>query len=93
MQVRCASCHQDYDDARCWTFCPHEAFLSPELFAQKDLACSLLGKAICFAHMPHGERFRVTSVDYEGMVTIDKLPGLFAPHVFVHATEDHKPGH
>ena len=89
MQVTCGDCGARYDDAVCWTICPHEQFISDEVAAQKDLAYSLLGKSVIFAHevsdAARNNPFRViamrssvtsTMVELEGMV------GQFAPHLF-----------
>jgi hypothetical protein len=94
MNVRCPDCHIEYDDARCFTICPHEAFLSVDAAAQKDAALALLGKRVYFAHLAPGEAkvrgmkpARVTTVTGDGMVCIEEWPGAFAPHLFVVAEE------
>jgi hypothetical protein len=88
MIVTCNDCGKHFDDAERWTCCPHEPFMSADDLAQKDLALSLIGKEIRFAHMPNGPYYRVQSVNYIGMVTIarangDTMGGEFAPHLFV----------
>lgn len=84
MLVKCEKCGKQFDDARRSTLCAHDPFLSEAELAQKDLAMTLLGQNICFNHhAPHGAKYRVQSVTFEGMVTIDGLPGEFAPHLFV----------
>jgi hypothetical protein len=89
MTASCFLCGQDYDDARCSTLCPHREFLTAEEAKQKDLAVGLLRKRIRFAHLPPGAQdTRVTSISHDGMVTIEGLPGEFAPHLFVVIPEE-----
>ena len=83
MNVQCDKCHKRYDDAKKWTICPHEQFLSDTQFARKDLAISLIGKDLYFAHRQEGEMFHISTVTWEGMVTLDNLPGEFTPGLFV----------
>lgn len=87
MTVECPKCHKSYDDAKHWTFCPHERFISDEAAARKDAAFKLLGKWVRFAHhtepLKENERLLVTMIDGDGMVTVDKMDGYFAPHLFV----------
>jgi hypothetical protein len=62
--------------------------LEPASDGEKHLAISLLGKRLRFAHMPPGQMdTRITSVSYDGMVTIEGLPSEFAPHLFVEVPE------
>lgn len=83
MTITCCNiCQATYDDASCWTICPHERFISPESAAQKDAAYALLRKTVVFNHMPDGPDFRVTSINHIGMMTLDGLAGEFAPHLF-----------
>lgn len=88
MIVTCGSCGRSYDDAKCWTYCPHERFITDELAAQKDLAFSLVDERLRFAHEPvEGHPgYRVQSINHAGMVTLTAASGLvgeFAPHLFV----------
>lgn len=54
------------------------------LLNQKAHALTLLGNPVRFAHQRlDGEIFYVRSVSWEGMVTLDSLPGEFAPFLFV----------
>ena len=87
MNVRCDDCGKEYDDAERDTGCPHERFLSVEDQARKDMAISLIvaGRPIRFAHQPDGPTHRIQAVNWIGMVTLDDLPGEFAPHLFVAA--------
>lgn len=85
----CSTCHLRYDDALCWTICPHERFISDEDAARKDLACSLFGKKLRFNHMASGA-LEVQAIDYKGMVTIKGMSGEFAPHLFK-VVENEKP--
>lgn len=78
----CRDCNASYDDARMWTICPHEPFLTVEQALQKDLAAKLIGKRIRFAHQSEAETHLITSILWDGMVTLDDLPGEFAPHLF-----------
>lgn len=84
MRLTCPDCRKRYDDARCSTICPHEQFMPDDLIAQKDLACSLIGKDVCFNHMMDGPRYCVQSIGWDGMVTLagDEMVGEFAPHLF-----------
>lgn len=85
----CLNCNKDYDDARCSTICPHSEFLTVEEAKQKDLAFTLLGKRVYFAHRPAGvEPVRVQAVSRDGMIEIAGFVGEFAPHLFVLAEED-----
>lgn len=88
MMTTCGSCGRSYDDATRWTYCPHERFISAELAAQKDLAFSLMGKDVRFAHeSPESyTAHRVQSINHSGMVTLHPDSGMvgeFAPHLFV----------
>jgi hypothetical protein len=79
----CADCGQRYDDGRRLTCCPHSPLMSDEDLAQKDLAMGLIGKTIRFNHLTEaGPDCRVTSIGWNGMVTIEGWAGEFAPHVF-----------
>lgn len=82
MTTTCTTCQATYEDAECWTLCPHERFISPLAAAQKDAAFQLLHKTLVFNHQPEGPEFRVTSINHIGMVTLDGLAGEFAPHLF-----------
>lgn len=83
MMIQCGECDEWYDDAKCDTGHPHDRFISDEDAAQKDLAIALLGKEVLFHHMPvSAAGFHVTSINFEGMVTLKELPGFFAPHIF-----------
>lgn len=83
MIVQCCDCQKFFDDARRNTICPHDKFLTDDLIAQKDLAIWLIGKEVCFNHMPAGPRYRIQSVSWNGMVTLAGMTGEFAPHLFV----------
>jgi len=85
MTVTCRQCGKSYDDTRHWTLCPHNEFITVEDAKQKDLAFKLLGKRVRFLgaapDAPLAEGL-VTSINGVGMVTLDVLPGEFAPHLF-----------
>lgn len=85
MIVKCRECGLRYDDAERITYCPHKFLKTPEEFAQHDLAMSLMGKPLRWAHdlSGLGEPLYIESVDYQGMVSIKGWTGMFAPHVFV----------
>lgn len=87
MIMTCLKCDVSFDDAKCSTICPHVQFLPDNLLVQKDLACLLIGKDVCFAHMPDGPRYRIQSIKWDGMVELagDEMVGEFAPHLFVAA--------
>ncbi len=78
MQVTCETCHARYDDAVCWTYCPHDRFISDEVAARKDLAYSLLGKKLLFDGIPT----YVEAISGNGMVDVKGFRGEFAPHLF-----------
>lgn len=88
MFVRCHDCGSDYDDAERWTFCPHEVLMSAEDFQQKDKGIDLLGKFVRFNHQPDGPIYSVQSCGWNGMITLDGLPGDFAPHLFTPESAD-----
>jgi hypothetical protein len=79
----CQQCRKRYDDAECYTFCPHARFITAEDRGRKDLAFTLIGKPLCFAHQPNGEKVFVESIGHDGMVTLKGWTGEFAPHLFV----------
>lgn len=79
----CEHCLRTYDDAERSTLCAHPLIMSRSNLKQKDLALTLLGKEVCFAHQPDGPRHRIQSVGWSGMVTLSDMPGEFAPHLFV----------
>jgi hypothetical protein len=83
----CESCQAVYDDAERYTYCPHDRFMSAEDLEQKKAGIALIGKQIHFAHQPGGPLYRVRSVGWNGMVTIDNMVGEFAPHLFVVSKE------
>jgi len=80
----CDTCAAPYDDAVRSTICPHERFLSEADQQQKDLALSLIGKDLRWAHDVCGTcpPLRIQSVGWTGMVTLYGWSGEFAPHVF-----------
>jgi hypothetical protein len=82
MLTMCLQCSKRYDDAMCWTICPHDAFITDQQVTAKDLATSLLLEPVTFNHQPDGPVYRITAIDRDGMVTLDNLAGLFAPHLF-----------
>lgn len=83
----CATCRATFDDAECNTQCPHHRFLSSRLQVQKDLALTLLGKRVQWRDAsrplsPDYTVMTVTSVEYDGMVTVSERTGLFSPYGF-----------
>ena len=84
MQTTCLICQLSYDDADCYTICPHEPLMSLAQREQKKLAISLLGKDLRFHHMtPQNPTYRIISINYEGMVNLDGMAGQFAPNLFI----------
>lgn len=84
MNVICRQCGVPYDDAERSTVCPHDRFLTVAVQRQKDLALSLMGKDLRWAHRPSMDDIvRVESISWTGMVTIRGFVGEFAPHLFV----------
>lgn len=82
MMTECSNCKKIYDDAVCYTFCPHDRFMSDRDLKQKDDALALIGKKLCFAHQLEGPTHRVRSIGWNGMITLDDIEGEFAPHLF-----------
>jgi hypothetical protein len=82
MRVWCSQCDSSYDDAERLTFCPHEPIMDEDDLAQKKAALALLGKELFFAHQPEGPFHRIQSINWNGMITLDGMPGEFAPHLF-----------
>jgi len=78
----CDTCRATYDDAACSTICPHRRFLSVADQAQKDLALSLLGHELHWAHLPDGPTVRIQAIGWNGMVELVGWSGEFAPHCF-----------
>lgn len=85
MQRKCEDCGARYDDATCTTICPHGQFISDENARQKDLAFSLVGKPLRFAHQgPDDPWLFIQTINQDGMVTLrEGYEGEFAPHLFV----------
>ena len=84
MQTTCLICQSSYDDADCYTICPHEPLMSLAQREQKKLAISLLGKDLRFHHMtPQDPIYRIESIDWEGMVILRGVAGQFAPNLFI----------
>ena len=86
MEIRCEHCGKIYDDSERLTYCPHDDIMPPADMAQKKAALDLIGKRVCFAHQPEGQSHGIQAVGWNGMVTLDDLPGEFAPHLFVVST-------
>lgn len=82
MQVTCPKCKSEYDDAQCFTFCPHQMFMSRVDLERKIAALELIGKDVRFNHLTDNDKFRIRGVTWDGMVLIDAYPGEFAPHLF-----------
>lgn len=82
MTTICETCGETYDDAARSTICPHRRFLTEAAQARKDLALSLFGCDLYWAHDPDGESLHVLWVTWDGMVGIRGYAGLFAPHLF-----------
>ena len=83
MLVLCDKCGTNYDDADRLTFCPHELIMSADDLVQKKQALELVGRTVRFAHETNGPDRRISSVAWNGMVTVDGMDGVFAPHLFV----------
>lgn len=84
MTTTCPQCKTVYDDARCWTYCPHDRFISDEDAARKAAAFNILGKHVRFNLPDQLGVFLVTSIGHDGMITLDKTGDAeFAPHLFV----------
>ncbi|CAB4167790.1 hypothetical protein UFOVP860_50 [uncultured Caudovirales phage] len=83
MNVKCDHCGATYRDDERYTLCPHAPIMPAADLAQKDAGLDLLGKAVCFAHQPHGPARRVMVVGWNGMVMLQGMAGEFAPHLFV----------
>jgi hypothetical protein len=75
MVTTCPTCATTYDDAVCFTTCPHDRFLSDEDARRKDRAIQLLGKVVL---LPAAVG-RVTSVTAVGFVRLEGIEGEFDP--------------
>lgn len=83
MMRPCPDCGLDYDDGRCLTFCPHEPLMSDDDLARKDAAMALIGKTVRFLHQTEtGPDLHVSSVGWNGMVSVREFVGEFGPHLF-----------
>jgi hypothetical protein len=83
MNVKCNSCGKDYDDAECWTICPHHLFMARADLDRKKLALSLLGKWLVFNHRPAGvPPAQITSIGWNGMISLAGMSGEFSPDLF-----------
>lgn len=82
MTRTCETCGEPYDDAARSTCCPHPRFLTETAQARKDLALTLMGCDLRWAHDPDGAALTVQWVTWDGMVGIRGYAGLFAPHLF-----------
>ena len=87
MIVTCPDCGATYDDADCWTICPHRQFLCGEDAQRKKAALKLIGKLVRFANEPEGPWGRVQFVTWDGMVGIEGGSGEFDPNLFVVSPE------
>ena len=75
MNVTCEECGSAYDDARCSTLCPHEAFLTEQQAARKDRAMAMLGKDLQFTNgAPSPTPIRILAVHGDGFVTLRDFP-------------------
>ncbi len=83
MMVTCGLCRERYDDADCDTGCPHPLIMPRADLEQKKLAIELLGKEVRFAHQERGPWYRIQSMSWNGMLTLEGMSGEFAPHLFV----------
>jgi len=86
MFVTCKDCNLRFDDSVRSTLCPHTRFISEANRKQKDLAFSLVGKKLRFAHQvddPNGEDVYIQSINQDGMVTLRGWSGEFTPTLFV----------
>lgn len=82
MTRKCEECSKIYDDAECWTTCPHESFKPKAMMEQWEQGRKLIGKQVHFLHQTPAEAYTVDSLLYDGMVGLHELPGWFAPHLF-----------
>ena len=80
MITKCTDCGVAYDDAKCYTVCPHHQFLTDSQLKQKDLAISLLGERVYF--FSDLRTYTVAAVTAEGMVLLDGLKEPFNPQLF-----------
>lgn len=81
MMMKCKSCGEMYDDARRFTFCPHDEFISEDIAARKDRACELAGKKLRFRSSR--TRCEISAVASNGMVMLKGWSyALFSPDLF-----------
>ena len=85
MMVRCEECGARFDDALRLTYCPHDKLMDDKSMKQKIAAIALSdGGPVRFAHQKNtGPDYRILSISWDGMITLDALHGEFAPHLFV----------
>lgn len=77
MMRTCETCQVTYDDTWCWTYCPHERFISNQDARRKDLAFSLTGKALRFEGLEGV--FHIQTIDAQGYVTFREMTGTYDP--------------
>jgi hypothetical protein len=80
----CAECQLSYDDARCSTICPHEAFITAAEALRKDRAGAMLHKDLRWQGSKTGTVVRIQSVTSQGFVTLAGYPAhhLYNPNLF-----------
>jgi hypothetical protein len=84
VNVVCIKCCAVYDDAECWTICPHELFMPREDLERKKRALEIIGKKVRFRHQSEkGPDYLVQCVCWNGMIELEGLVGEFAPDLFV----------
>jgi hypothetical protein len=77
MMRTCEKCSVTYDDAVCWTICPHERFINDSDRRRKDLAFSLSGSPVRYKDKE--EVLHIQSIDSRGFVTFREMKGQFDP--------------
>lgn len=69
MIVTCQECQKEYDDALCFTFCPHNQFISEEAAKRKDHAFKVFDSRKKYRVKGTEIIGEVASIDHFGMVS------------------------
>lgn len=77
MIVTCSTCSKVYDDALCFTFCPHNQFISSTDAARKDAAIKTFDGRKRYRVKGTSIEGCVTSIDAFGYVSLDSQPDIY----------------
>jgi hypothetical protein len=68
--VTCEECQKTYDDAECFTFCPHDPFMDPVDLERKKRAIQIFDTRKTYKVKDSERKGTITSVDYKGFVSL-----------------------